>query len=88
MKYYVPPSKKVEGTRPPCPPPNCAHASGLKAERLKQEQRKHENSKIKMNKIRTENRTQVATSKKLQNSSFPIIRSPPVKIQKVSRHFR
>jgi len=24
--YHVPSSKKVGGTRPPCPPPNCAHA--------------------------------------------------------------
>jgi len=26
MAYYDPPSKKVGDTRPPCPPPNCAHA--------------------------------------------------------------
>jgi len=25
MAYYVTPSEKVGGTRPPCPPPNCAH---------------------------------------------------------------
>ena len=25
MAYYVPPSKKVGETGPPCPPPNCAH---------------------------------------------------------------
>ena len=25
MEYYIPPPEKVEGTRPPCPPPNCAH---------------------------------------------------------------
>jgi len=25
MAYYVPPPKIVEGTRPPCPPPHCAH---------------------------------------------------------------
>jgi len=26
MAYYVPPSKKVGRTHPPCSPPNCAHA--------------------------------------------------------------
>jgi len=26
MAYYIPPPKKVGGTRPPRPPPNCAHA--------------------------------------------------------------
>jgi len=25
MAYYVPPSEKVSGTRPTCPPANCAH---------------------------------------------------------------
>jgi len=25
MTYYVPPVWKIGGTRPPCPPPNCAH---------------------------------------------------------------
>jgi len=25
MAYYIPPPKKVVGTRRPCPPPNCAH---------------------------------------------------------------
>jgi len=25
MGFYVPPSEKVGRTRPPCPPPNCAH---------------------------------------------------------------
>jgi len=25
MAYYVPPVQKSGGTRPPCPPPNCAH---------------------------------------------------------------
>ena len=27
MTYYVLPSEKMRGTRPPCPPPNCAHVS-------------------------------------------------------------
>jgi len=27
IAHYVPPSEKVRGTRPPCPPPNCGHAS-------------------------------------------------------------
>jgi len=26
IAYYIPPPEKVGGTRPPCPPPNCAHA--------------------------------------------------------------
>jgi len=28
MAHNVPPSKNVGGTRPPCPPPNCAHGYG------------------------------------------------------------
>jgi len=33
IAYYVPPVWKSGGTRPPCPPPNCAHAHSTRVYR-------------------------------------------------------